>query len=190
MKWSSKLKRISGMGGNLGGAWFINKEKKGYEGSGYIQSSENNPKTLRYKSGNIRAEYDIDFRETGTTTCILEHLPKTIPRTDFLQPMDGKQFDYGNKKAYFVYVKERKKDKWLWYTDGGGAEMSDLKVSILIKKKGVQTLSICRRDKGSRVDKIWLTKKESNPQNKKTLPLAKPAILSNKSGGFGSLQKK
>lgn len=54
------------LGGNLGGAWFKNDEKKGYKGTGYIQSTLKDPKTLQYKSGNIRAEYDIDFKETGT----------------------------------------------------------------------------------------------------------------------------
>ncbi len=154
------------LGGNLGGAWFINKEKKGYKGSGYIQSSEKDPKTLRYKSGNIRAEYDIDFTETGTYYLHLRTLAKDHTENGFFATMDGKQFDYGDKKAYFVYVKKRKRDKWLWYTDGGGAEERDFKVSIKITKKGVQTLSICRRDKGSRVDRIWLTKKQSNPQKK------------------------
>lgn len=168
------------LGGKLGGTWFVNKKPKGlngYKGSGYIESAKKDPKTLRYQSGNIRAEYDIDFKETGTYYLHLRTYAANHTENGFFATMDGKQFNYGHKHNYFVYVKKRKKVKWLWYTDGGGAEQRGHIVSIKIKKKGVHTLAIARRDKGSRVDRIWLTKKQSKPTKKSSLPLKNPAVF-------------
>ncbi len=166
------------LGGNLGGTWYTNKEKKGYKGASYIQSAEKDPKTLRYTSGIIRAEYDIDFKETGTYFLHLRTLALNHTENGFFATMDGKHFDYGHKHAYFVYAKKRKTGRWLWYTDGGGAESRGHMVSIQITKPGVHTLAICRRDKGSRVDRIWLTKKQSTPTKKSSLPFLKnPSVF-------------
>ncbi len=162
------------LGGKVGGTWFKNTEKKGYKGSAYIESAKKDPKTLRYRSDIIRAEYDIDFKETGTYYLHLRTYALNHTENGFFATMDGKQFNYGDKHAYFIYVKKRKKGQWFWWTDGGGAEKRGLKVSVKITKKGVHTLAILRRDKGTRVDRIWLTKNQSSPQKRSTLRLKSP----------------
>ena len=145
------------LGGSLGGRWTKSKSKSGYSGSGYMQAPSGNPRTLKYSSGNARVEYDINFQETGTYYLHLRTHATSHSNNGFFATMNGRNFSYGHSRAYYIAAPWM--NKWWCYSDGGGADRRGAKVSINITKKGVKTLAIVRRDKGSRVDRIWLTKK-------------------------------
>ncbi|WP_373501476.1 hypothetical protein [Desulfococcus sp.] len=153
------------LGGTIGGQWFVNTAKSGFKGTGYIESTKNDPSTLVYKDGIIRAEYDIDFKTAGTyyihfRTYVIDHT-----QNGFFATVDGKEVSYGSDPmAYFIWVPNTCCN-WSWYTDGGGAEKRGLKVSFNVPTPGVRSFAILRRDKGSHVDQIWLTKNQSVPQN-------------------------
>lgn len=165
------------IGGTIGGKWFVNASKSGFKGTGYIESTTNDPSTLVYKDGIIRAEYDIDFKTAGTyyihfRTYVLDHT-----QNGFFATIDGKEVSYGNDPlAYFIWVPNTCCN-WSWYTDGGGAEKRGLKVSFNVPTPGVRTFAILRRDKGSHVDQIWLTKNQSVPQKTSELNLPDPSIF-------------
>ncbi len=144
------------LGGSLGGRWTKSKSISGYSGSGYMQAPSGSPRTLTYKSSNTRVEYDINFQETGTYYLHLRTHASTHSNNGLFATMNGRKFNYGHSRAYYIAVPWM--NKWWCYADGGGAEGRGYKISINISKKGVQTLAIVRRDKGSRVDRIWLTK--------------------------------
>ncbi len=161
------------LGGTIGGTWYLNNEKTGYLGSGYIQSTTDDPRTLDYLSSIIRAEYDIDFKQTGTYYLHLRTYATDHANNGFFATMDGQRFDYGHPNAY--YITAFWKNLWWWYNDGGGADGRGYKVSFNVTKTGVQTLALYRRDKGTRIDRIWLTKHQSVPQDTGSLNLTHPA---------------
>ena len=149
------------LGGSIGGRWFPTTAISGYKGSGYMEAAKNDPATLSFNSDIIRAEYDIDFKTAGTYYVHLRTLATDHTENGFFATIDGRQVNYGSTHAYFIYVE--KVNKWFWYTDGGGAEMRGLRVSFNVESPGKKTFAILRRDKGTRVDQIWLTKKQSTP---------------------------
>ncbi len=147
------------LGGSLGGKWTKSTAKPGFVGSGFMLAPSGDPRTLKYSSGNARVEYDINFTETGTYHLHLRSLATNHANNGFFATMNGRNFNYGHTHAYYIAAPWM--GKWWWYSDGGGAEGRGYKVSINITKPGFHTLAIVRRDKGSRVDRIWLTKKVS-----------------------------
>ena len=147
------------LAGSLGGKWTKSTALPDYKGSGFMLAPSGNPRTLTYSSGNARMEYVINFTETGTYHLHLRSYATNHANKGFFATMDGRNFNYGHSKAYYIAAPWM--GKWWWYSDGGGAEGRGYKVSVNITKTGFHTLAIVRRDKGSRVDRIWLTKKVS-----------------------------
>ncbi len=170
-----EAEKFTRLGGTTGGTWYVNNDISGYLGSGYLQSTTDDPRTLEYSSSIIRAEYDIDFTETGTYYLHLRTYATDHANNGYFATLDGRSFDYGHPDAY--YITSYWKNLWWWYIDGGGAEGRGYKVSIDITKTGVQRLAIYRRDKGTRIDRIWLTKNQSEPQDTGTLDLTDPSFF-------------
>ena len=160
------------LGGSQGGTWFVNTEKTGFNGSGYMESSKDDPKSTTFISDIIRMEYDIDFKTAGTYYIHLRTFAVDATENGFFASINGVQVDYGDAATDYIYVKKR--SRWWWYTDGGGAEARGFKVSFTVATPGIKTFIIHRRDKGSRVDRIWLTQNQSNPQDVATLNLPNP----------------
>ena len=77
-----------------------------------------------------------------------------------------------NLTAYFIYVD--KTSNWAWLTDGGGTDGRGLKVSFTVTTPGKHTFSLYRRDTGSRVDHLWLTKNNSSTT---AAPTAEPGLF-------------
>ena len=154
-----EAENYSRLAGSTGGKWFKSTAKPGYSGSGFMSAPSNDPTTLRYSSNTARVEYDIDFKETGTYYLHLRTYATAHNDNGFFATMDGRSFYYGHPNAYYIAVPWV--NAWYWYSDGGGAEGRGYKVSINITNTGVHKLAIVRRDKGSRVDRIWLSKKVS-----------------------------
>jgi hypothetical protein len=162
------------LGGTVGGKWTVSREKAGYSGSGYLQASEDDPKSTSFTSNISRVEYEIDFKTTGTYYVHLRTWAMDHTENGFFATIDGRQVDYEHDHAYFIYVK--KLSRWWWYTDAGGAELDGLKVSFYVSSPGKKVFSILRREKGTRLDMIWLTKHQSAPQNTATVNLPDPSI--------------
>ncbi|MGV7223149.1 MAG: hypothetical protein ACQ9MH_16660 [Nitrospinales bacterium] len=172
------------LGGSRGGTWFVNTQQSGFKGSGYIESAKDDPGTLRYSSDIIRAEYEIDFRTTGRYYVHFRTYAEDHTHNGFFATINGSQVDYGDPDAYFIFVKQTEVNpRWYWYTDGGGAEARGFKVSFNITSTGKKTFAVLRRDKGSRVDRIWLTKNQSNPQYAADLNLPNPSNFIVTGGG-------
>jgi hypothetical protein len=166
------------LGGTVGGSWSVETSLTGYIGDGYIRSSTDDPSTLQFNEDTSRAEYDIRFEHTGTYYLHLRTYAVDETQNGFFATIDGVQFDYGHENAFYVWVRWFVSNpRWWWYTDGGGAGGRDYKVSFNVASTGMKTLAIYRRDKGSRVDRIWLTKHESVPQASATLDLPDPSIF-------------
>ena len=73
-----------------------------------------------------------------------------------------------------------KNSRWKWYTVGGGAEerpLGPVMVSFDITSVGKHIFSIHRREVFAKIDKIWLTKHVSEPQNVVTLDLPDPSVF-------------
>ena len=170
-----EAENYSRLGGSIGGKWYKNTAIKGYKGSGYMQSGTSNFKG-RFQSDLIRVEYDIDFKETGTYYLHLRTLANGHTQNGFFATMNGRQFNYGHSNAHMIYVK--KGGFWSWYTAGATAHQHGYKVSINITKKGVHKLAIVRRDPGSRVDRILLTKKRNAPIHATTLGVSSSSVSS------------
>ena len=107
----------------------------------------------------------------------LRTLARDHTENGFFATLDGKEIDYGGPQAYFIYVKKSEQNKWNWYTDGGGAEARGLRVRFDVTTPGRHTFSIYRRESGSRVDHIWLTKNAVGPQNTASLDLPDPSLF-------------
>jgi hypothetical protein len=158
------------LAGSRGGSWFLNTAIAGYKGTGYLQSATDDPSTLNFSSDIISTQYDIDFRETGRYYLHLRTYAENHEQNGFFATVDGTQVDYGHPDATFIYVKQFESyPRWYWYTDGGGAEERGHIVSFNISSPGKKTLAIYRRDKSSRIDRIWVTKNQSAPRNFETL---------------------
>jgi lysophospholipase L1-like esterase len=171
-----EAEKYTRLGGSIGGTWFFNALKSGYKGTGYIESSKDDPSTLIYTSDIIRAEYDINFQCTGTYYVHLRTYAEDRTQNGFFASVDGNQVDYGHSDAFYIWVSQNELNpRWWWYTDGGGAGQRGLKVSFNITSPGKKTFAVLRRNKGSRIDRIWLTKNESNPQNTDELNLPDPS---------------
>ena len=186
--WTATFKSVNGevviraeeytrLGGSIGGKWSVNNALSGYKGSGYGQSTTNDPSTLRFNPNIMRMEYDIDFKQTGTYYLHLRTHATNETENGFFATVDGQQFNYGHANAFYVHTKQM--SRWWWQTDGGGAGERGYKVSININSTGVKTFAVLRRDKNSKVDRIWLTKYQSNPQDVETLNLTDPSIFIN-----------
>lgn len=168
-----EAEKYTRLGGSLGGKWFVNTAKSGFSGSGYLESSTADPKSTKFIADISRVEYEIDFKTTGTYYIHLRTWAVDHTNNGFFATIDGKHVDYHHAHADYVYVKKR--NKWWWYTDAGGAEQRGIKLSFNVSTPGKKVFAILRRDKGSRMDVIWLTKKQSNPQDTDTLNLTAPA---------------
>ena len=168
-----EAEKYTRLGGSLGGKWFVNTAKSGFSGSGYLESSTADPKSTKFIADISRVEYEIDFKTTGTYYIHLRTWAVDHTNNGFFATIDGKHVDYHHAHADYVYVKKR--NKWWWYTDAGGAEQRGIKLSFNVSTPGKKVFAILRRDKGSRMDVIWLTKKQSNPQDTDNLNLTAPA---------------
>ncbi|WP_373498640.1 MopE-related protein [Desulfococcus sp.] len=149
------------LGGSVGGTWFVNTQKTGFIGSGYIESAKDDPGTLTFSGKTIRAEYDIDFKTAGTYYVHLRSYAEDHTQNGFFASVNGVQVSYGDPAATYVYA--HWKNKWWWYTDGGGAGVRGYMVSFNVSSPGKKTFAVVRRDKGSRIDQIWLTQNRSTP---------------------------
>ena len=170
-----EAENYSRLGGTTGGTWYTNDAYSGYRGDGYLQSTSDDPGTLEFSSDIIRAEYDIDFKETGTYYLHLRTYATDHANNGYFATMDGVSFDYGHENAY--YITTYWMNQWWWYNDGGGAGSRGYMVSVDITATGIQTLAIYRRDRGTRIDRIWLTKNQDEPQNTGTLSLTDPSVF-------------
>ena len=88
------------------GKWFNNRAIGGYKGFGYIEAAKDDPSTLEFSFSTIRAEYDIDFRETGTYYLHLRTHATDHTMNGFFAAMDGWKFDYGHPQAYYIFVQQ------------------------------------------------------------------------------------
>ena len=149
------------LGGTVGGTWFVNTEKTGYGGSGYLEAAKDDPGTLTFSGNTIRAEYDIDFKTAGTYYVHLRSYAEDATQNGFFATVNGVQVSYGNPAASYVYA--RYMNRWWWYTDGGGAGARGYMVSFSVPSPGKRTFAVVRRDKGARLDQIWLTQNQSTP---------------------------
>jgi hypothetical protein len=179
-----EAEKYTRLGGTKGGKWFVNTAKPGFSGSGYLESSTADPKSTTFIADISRVEYDIDFKTTGTYYIHLRSWALDHTENGFFALIDGKHVDYHHDHADYVYVKKR--DRWWWYTDAGGAEQRGIKLSFNISTPGKKVFSILRRDKGSRMDVIYLTKKISNPQDTDSLNHPAPSIFIADGSGGGS----
>jgi hypothetical protein len=170
-----EAENYSRLGGTTGGTWYTNDAYSGYHGDGYLQSTSDDPRTLTFSSDIIRAEYDIDFKETGTYYLHLRTFATDHANNGYFATMDGVSFDYGHPDAYYITTYWR--NLWWWYNDGGGAGSRGYMVSVDITATGIQTLAIYRRDRGTRIDRIWLTKNQDEPQNTGSLSLTDPSVF-------------
>ena len=162
------------------GTWEFKTEISGYEGSGYMQSTDQDP-SLKFNAAITRLDYEIDFKDTGVYYVHLRTYAIDHGENGYFATFNGQQINYGGthpvsgKIAFYIYVE--KVNKWRWYTDGGGAEGRNLKVSFQVELAGKFIFSLYRRDTNSKVDKIWLTKHVSEPQNVATLDLPDPSVF-------------
>jgi hypothetical protein len=168
-----EAENYSRLAGSTGGEWSESKEKSGFTGSAYMSASSKDPGTLTYSSNTARMEYNIDFQETGTYFLHLRTYATSHDDNGFFATIDGRSFSYGHTQAYYVCVPWM--NKWWWYADGGGAEGRGYKISINITTTGLQKLAIIRRDKGTCVDRIWLTKKVSTSPKATNYTLPDPS---------------
>ena len=72
-----------------GKRWYVDTARKGYKGAGYLQGSTAGPSTLKFHEDNIRVEYDIDFRETGTYYLHLRTWADDHTENGFFATVDG-----------------------------------------------------------------------------------------------------
>ncbi|MFC1510612.1 DUF5060 domain-containing protein, partial [Candidatus Omnitrophota bacterium] len=170
-----EAENYTNLGGTLGGNWSKKKERRGYKGEGYMMSTSDDPSTLLFDKRISRIDYEIDFKEAGTYYVHLRTVADNHTQNGFFAAIDNTEVHYGginpenDKEAYFVYVGKAK--NWTWRTDGGGAETRGLPVSFKIETPGIRVFSIYRRDKESKLDRIWITKHESSSQLVRTLDL-------------------
>ena len=173
-----------GGAGGLKGIWASEQIKSGYLGESYMRSSLEVPgdgSHLLFDPETANLNYVIDFKETGTYYLHLRTLAMEHDENGFFATLDGKEINYGGVNpatgltASFIYVE--KTGLWNWYTDGGGTEGRGLKVSFNVTTPGKHTFTLYRRDTGSRVDHIWLTKTDSTPNNTATLNLPDPGLF-------------
>ena len=183
--WTATFKTVNGevvmesenytrLGGYIGGEWFKNTTESNYKGSGYMQSTTTDP-LYRFNSNLMRVEYDIDFNETGTYYLHLRSWAYDHGQNGFFATLNGQQFIYGQPSGTWIIVGAR--SDWFWKTIGGPDWEAAEPVKINVTSKGVKKLAIYRRDLGSKLDRIWLTKHQSNPQNVATLNLPNPSIF-------------
>lgn len=158
-------------GGSVGGQWSVMTDLAGSNGA-YIESGADDPSTLAFSSNIISAQYDIDFRQTGTYYIHLRTYALDTSQNGFFATIDGTQIDYGDPAAFYIYVKPL--NNWNWYTDGGGEGDRGHLLSFEITEQGVKTLAIYRRDKSSKIDQLWITQTTSSPQDVGFLPLTDP----------------
>jgi hypothetical protein len=159
-------------GGSVGGQWSLMTDLSGYNGTGYIESGTDDPSTLSFSSNIISAQYDINFRQTGTYYIHLRTYSQDHSQNGFFATIDGTQIDYGHEDAYYIFVMPL--NHWHWYTDGGGEGNRGHLLSFKITEPGVKTLAIYRRDKSTKIDRIWITQTTSAPQNVGSLTLPNP----------------
>lgn len=174
-------------GGN-DGSWDLKTTRTGYLGDGYMESSLDVPSGinhLRFSENHPNLNYIIDFEESGRYYIHLRTLADDTTENGFFATLDGKEVYYGGANpedsslvAFYLFVKGRK--SWWWYTDGGGAETqalrpNGLKVYFDVATPGKHTFAIYRRDTGSRIDHIWLTKETKAPQDIATIGLPDPS---------------
>ncbi|MBN1669585.1 MAG: chitobiase/beta-hexosaminidase C-terminal domain-containing protein, partial [Kiritimatiellae bacterium] len=159
-----EAENYSRLGGTKGGTWYANTARAGYLGAGYMQSATNDPSTLQFSADNSRVEYDIDFKESGAYYLFLRTSGDDETQNGFFATIDGKPFTlehvYGPLNPFYVWVLQPSV-KWTWYTDAGGAEARSNRVYCTIATPGVHTVAIHRRDKGTRLDRIWLSKHQT-----------------------------
>ena len=159
---------FTGGSGGVWGVWTPQQILSGYLGSSYMQSSLERPEDrshLDFNTESANLNYVIDFKETGTYYVHLRTYADDHDENGFFATIDGAEVNYGGVNpetgltAYFIYV--RKSSIWRWWTDGGGTESHGLPVSFQITTPGKHTFTLYRRDTGSKVDHIWLTKNNS-----------------------------
>jgi hypothetical protein len=167
-----EAENITRRGGSVGGQWSKMTDLAGFNGTAYIESGSDDPSTLSFSSNIISAQYDIDFRQTGTYYIHLRTLSQDHSQNGFFATIDGNQIDYGHDDAFYMYVMPL--NRWHWYTDGGGEGSRGHMLSFEITEQGVKTLAIYRRDKSSKIDLLWITQTTSVPQNVGYLNLSNP----------------
>lgn len=151
-------------GGTIG-SWYLGSALTGFLGNGYMQSSLDTPSDgshLKFNTASANLNYIINFNESGTYFVHLRTFASDDTANSFFAAINGNEINYGgsnpqnsSKTATYIYVE--KLNSWNWYTDGGGAETRNLKVSFNIPAAGRYTFTLYRRDIASVVDHIWLT---------------------------------
>ncbi|MBN1673067.1 MAG: chitobiase/beta-hexosaminidase C-terminal domain-containing protein [Kiritimatiellae bacterium] len=182
------------LGGSLGGAWYLNTARAGHLGTGYVQSTTDDPSTLSFSADNSRVEYDIDFQETGTYYLFLRTSSDDETQNGFFATLNGSHFTlehvYGPDTPFYVWVSQITPN-WTWYTDAGGAGARGNRVWCTITTPGVHTVAIHRRDKSTRLDRIWLSKNQTTMLPVQTPPTTTDAAMTDPSvfltsGGSGT----
>lgn len=132
----------------------------------YVQSTDEDPSTAPdFNQDACRLDYTINFREKGIYFLHLLTRADDRFQNGFFATLDGEPINYGGvnedtgKTASYIYV--QKTGHWRWYTDGGGTGGRGLPVSMEVLSTGSHTFSIYRRDKNSKIDRIWLTSHDS-----------------------------
>lgn len=165
--------------GGTVGEWFLDSTQQDCLDGYYMQVSNYKPADnshLKFSTSLAYLSYIIHFNEPGTYYLHLRTYAKDHTQNGFFATINGKEINYGGanplepaKKAYYIYVYQA--NKWYWYTDGGGAEIRNLKVHFEISSPGLDTLTIYRREAGSKLDHIWLTQHVSSPRQTSYLDL-------------------
>jgi hypothetical protein len=165
--------------GGTVGEWYLDSTLEDCLDGYYMQASNYKPADnshLKFSASLANLSYIIQFNEPGTYYMHLRTYAKDHTQNGFFATINGKEINYGGanplepaKKAYYIYVYQA--NKWYWYTDGGGAETRRLKVHFEVLSPGQDTLTIYRREAGSRIDHIWLTQHVNSPRQTSYLNL-------------------
>jgi hypothetical protein len=138
-----------------------------------MQSTTTAPILTRFNSDLMRLEYDINFNETGTYYLHLRSWAYDHGQNGFFAALNSQEFIYGKPSGTWIIVGAR--SDWFWKTIGSADWQAAEPVKINVTSRGVKTLLIYRRDPGSKLDRIWLTKNNSRIQTVKSLNLPNPS---------------